>query len=55
MTILAIALSLVAYIIGLFIDAYIGFNPPGFLMLRVLIPMLVLSGFILASNRKNDQ
>ena len=55
MTVLAIVFSLVAYVIGLFIDANIGFNPSGFLMLRVLLPMLVLGGFIMASNKNNDK
>lgn len=50
----AILSALAAWFVGLLIDANIGF-PDGFLMLRILLPMLVLGGFILKNiqNSKN--
>ena len=50
----AIALTVLAWVIGLFADANIPFNPQGYLMLRVLLPMLVMGSFILSKNNKNN-
>lgn len=49
----AIAFTVLAWIVGLFADANIGFNPNGYLMLRVLLPLLVMGGFILSKDNKN--
>jgi hypothetical protein len=44
----AIVSSIIAWFIGLLIDANIGFEPVGFLELRILFPMLTMGGFILS-------
>ena len=43
----AIFFTILAWIVGLYADANIHFNPNGYLMLRVLLPMLVMGGFVL--------
>lgn len=44
----ALAATGLAWIVGLIGDAIIPFQPNGYLMLRVLLPMLVLGGFLLS-------
>jgi len=51
----AILSIIVAWIVGLFLDANIGFNPDGFLELRVLLPIIVMGCFILKRLDKKDQ
>ena len=51
----AIISSVVAWVVGLVIDANLMFNDCGFLMLRVLLPMLTMGAFIIKSNQKNDK
>ena len=43
----AIVATVIAWIVGLFLDANIGFNPIGFLELRTLLPIIVMGCFIL--------
>ena len=50
----AIAFTVLAWFIGLFADANIPFNPNGYLMLRVLLPLLVMGGFILSKKNKSN-
>ena len=38
-----VILSLAAWFAGLLIDANVGFDPVGFLSLRVILPMIVLT------------
>lgn len=49
----AISCTIVAWIVGLVIDANLMFNDCGFLMLRVLLPMITMGAFVIASNKKN--
>ena len=50
-----VCFAVLAWIVGLFLDANIQFNPNGYLMLRVLLPMLVLGGAILLSLEKKQK
>lgn len=53
MYIVAAISTLAAWIIGLFLDANIGFNPQGFLCLRILLPVLAMGLCILRSIKEN--
>ena len=54
MYISAVVSTIVAWFVGLFLDANIGFEPSGFLELRILFPVLTMGVFILkAINDKN--
>ncbi len=53
MYIVAIVSTLVAWVIGLFLDANISFNPQGFLCLRMLLPVLAMGLCILRSIKEN--
>ena len=45
--------TILAWLVGLFIDSNINFiSPNGYLMLRIILPMLVMGGFVLAGNDK---
>lgn len=51
-----IVFALLAWFAGLLIDANIGFEPAGFLCLRVVLPMIVLAICILKTiNDKKDR
>ncbi len=50
----AVGLTVLAWFIGLVADANIRFGPDGYLMLRVLLPLLVMGAFILSKNNKNS-
>lgn len=43
----AIITTIIAWVVGLFLDANIDFNPVGFLELRTLFPIIVMGCFIL--------
>lgn len=43
----AILATVLAWFVGLFLDANIGFEPVGFLELRILFPIVVMGCFIL--------
>lgn len=47
-------LTLAAWGVGLVLDANIGSNPPGFLCLRVLFPVLVMGLCILRALKDKD-
>lgn len=47
----AVISTVFAWAFGLFADANIPFNPNGYLMLRVLLPMLVMGAFILSKKK----
>jgi len=52
----AVLTTIVAWFIGLFLDANIGFEPMGILELRILFPVLTMGVFILkAINDKNSK
>lgn len=53
MYIVAAISTLAAWIIGLFLDANIGFNPQGFLCLRILLPVLAMGICILRGIKEN--
>ena len=50
----AMIFTVLAWIAGLVADALIPFQPFGYLMLRVLLPLLVMGGFILSGRNKNN-
>lgn len=52
----AIISTIVAWFIGLLLDANIGIEPTGFLELRILFPVLTIGVFILkaVNNRNSD-
>ena len=47
--------TIVAWVVGLFLDANLGFQPDGFLELRLLLPMIVIGRFILKRLDKKNQ
>jgi len=49
----AIVSTLAAWVIGLFLDANISFNPQGFLCFRLLLPVLAMGLCILRSIKEN--
>lgn len=49
----AVVSTLVAWVVGLFLDANIRFEPEGFLCFRFLFPMLAMGLCILHSIRKS--
>ena len=51
----ALILTVAAWGVGLVLDANIGSNPPGFLCLRVLFPVLVMGLCILSKLKKGAQ
>jgi len=53
MYIKAVGITLAAWVIGLLLDANIGFNPQGFLCLRVLLPILAMGLCILSAIKEN--
>lgn len=53
MYITSIVFTLVAWIAGLLLDANIGFNPQGFLCLRVLLPVLAMGLCLLRAIKEN--
>ncbi len=56
MYISAVVSTIVAWFVGLFLDANIGFEPLGILELRILFPVLTMGVFILkAINDKNTK
>lgn len=56
MYISAVVSTIVAWFVGLFLDANIGFEPLGILELRILFPVLTMGVFILkAINDKNSK
>lgn len=56
MHISAVVSTIVAWFVGLFLDANIGFEPLGILELRILFPVLTMGVFILkAINDKNSK
>ncbi len=52
MYIRAIISTIVAWFVGLLIDANVNFNPKGFLCLRVVLPILIMGYFILYAIKK---
>ncbi len=50
----AIITTILAWVVGLFLDANIGFEPIGILELRVLFPIIVMGCFILKRLDKKD-
>ena len=50
----AILTTVLAWIVGLFLDANIGFTPIGILELRILFPIIVMGCFILKRLDKKD-
>ena len=56
MYIIAIISTIIAWFIGLVLDANIDFGEPvGFLSFRILFPILVMGTFILKSINKKDK
>ncbi len=56
MYISAVITTIAAWFVGLFLEANIGFEPAGFLELRILFPILTMGVFILkAINDKNTK
>ena len=56
MYISAVVSTIVAWFVGLFLDANIGFEPLGILELRILFPVLTMGVFILkAINDKSSK
>ena len=54
--IIAIICTLAAWLIGLFVDANINFgDPQGFLVLRVLLPILAMGICILKAIKNNEK
>ena len=51
----AIISTIIAWAVGLFLDANIDFNPAGFLELRALLPIIVMGCFILKRLDKKDK
>ena len=51
----AILTTILAWVVGLFLDANIDFNPTGFLELRNLLPIIVMGCFILKRLDKKDK
>ena len=51
----AILSAILAWVVGLFLDANIDFNPTGFLELRTLLPIIVMGCFILKRIDKKDK
>ncbi len=49
MYIMATVSTLIAWVIGLFLDANISFSPQGFLCFRLLLPMIAMGLCILRS------
>lgn len=49
----AIVWTLLSWIAGLFLDANVGFEPAGFLCLRVLLPLLAMGLCVLREIKKN--
>ena len=47
--------TIVAWVVGLLLDTNLGFQPDGFLELRLLLPMIVIGRFILKRLDKKDQ
>jgi hypothetical protein len=54
MCIPAVIATLGAWFAGLFLDVNLDFNPPGFLCLRVLFPLIVMGLFILQGSRRKN-
>lgn len=54
MCIPAVIAILGAWFAGLFLDVNLDFNPPGFLCLRVLFPLIVMGLFILQGSRRKN-
>ena len=52
---IAIFGTVIAWGIGLFLDANIDFNPAGFLELRTLLPIIVMGCFILKRFDKKER
>ena len=50
----AIVATILAWIVGLFLDANISFNPLGFLELRTLFPIIVMGCFIIKKLDKKE-
>ncbi len=53
MYIMATVSTLIAWVIGLFLDANISFNPQGFLCFRLLLPMSAMGLYILRSIKES--
>lgn len=53
MYLIAAVSTLAAWFVGLLLDANIGFNPQGFLCLRVLLPVLAMGLCVLRAIREN--
>ena len=48
--------TVLAWFVGMLIDANIDFgNPQGFMCLRILFPILVMGTFIINNNKKDDE
>ncbi|MBR5542559.1 MAG: hypothetical protein IKU65_00470 [Oscillospiraceae bacterium] len=52
---IAIFTTILAWIVGLFLDANIGFEPIGILELRLLFPIIAMGCFILKQLDKKDK
>ena len=52
MCVAAIISSIVAYVVGLWIDVNLNSDPFAFLELRILLPMITMGGFILYNQHK---
>ncbi len=50
----AIISTLAAWFVGLLLDSNVGFEPFGFLCLRVVLPVTVMGAFILAAVQKRN-
>ena len=51
----AIVSTLVAWFVGLFLDANLDFNPQGFLCLRILLPLIVMGICILKAIKDGEK
>lgn len=53
----AVLSTLAAWLVGLVLDANLGFEPFSFLCLRVVLPVIVMGTFILAAihNQKKEK
>lgn len=51
----AVICTVAAWFTGLVIDANLMFNDCGFLMMRVLLPIISMGAFIIASNKSKDK
>ena len=51
----AIVSTLISWLVGLFLDANLDFNPQGFLCLRVLLPLMAIGICILKAIKNSEK